>query len=139
MIVLDTNVVSELMNPQGSQAVKSWVDSQPRESLFTTTITQAEILYGIAILPEGNRKQRLQSAAHVVFNEEFLNQVLLFDSASAGHFATIAAYCRRQGFPISQFDAQIAAICQTHQAAIATRNVNDFAHCGVEIINPWES
>lgn len=99
MIVLDTNVVSELMNPQGSQAVKSWADSQARESLFTTTITQAEILYGIAILPEGNRKQRLQAAARIVFNEEFLNQILLFDSASAGYFAAIAAYCRKQGFP----------------------------------------
>ncbi len=138
MIVLDTNVVSELMNPQGSQAVKSWANTQPRESLFTTTITQAEILYGIAILPEGNRKQRLQNAAHVVFNQEFLNQILLFDSEAAGYFAAIAAYCRRQGTPISQFDAQIAAICRTHQAILATRNVDDFAHGGIEIINPWE-
>lgn len=139
MIVLDTNIASELMNPQGSQTVKSWADSQPRERLFTTTITQAEILYGIAILPEGNRKQRLQDAAHAVFHEEFVNQILPFDQEAAGYFATIAAYCRRQGAPISQFDAQIAAICRAHQAAVATRNVDDFAHCGIEIINPWES
>lgn len=138
MIVLDTNVVSELMNPQGSQTVKSWADSQPRESLFTTTITQAEILYGIAILPEGNRKQRLQDAAHVVFNEEFLNQLLLFDSESAEHFASIAADRKGQGKPISQFDAQIAAICRSHQATLATRNTDDFAECGIDIINPWE-
>lgn len=104
MIVLDTNVVSELMNPQGSQTVKSWANTQPRESLFTTTITQAEILYGIAILPEGNRKQRLQNATHTVFDQEFLNQILLFDSESAEHFASIAADCRRQGAPISQFE-----------------------------------
>lgn len=138
MIVLDTNVASELMNPQGSQTVKSWADSQPRR-LFTTTITQAEILYGIAILPEGNRKQRLLDAAHAVFHEEFVNQILPFDQEAAGYFATIAAYCRRQGAPISQFDAQIAAICRAHQAVVATRNVDDFAHCGREIINPWES
>lgn len=138
MLVLDTNVVSELMNPQGSQTVKSWADSQPRESLFTTTITQAEILYGIAILPEGNRKQRLQDAAHVVFNEEFLNQILLFDSESAEHFASIAADRKGQGKPISQFDAQIAAICRSHQATLATRNTDDFANCGIDIINPWE-
>lgn len=139
MIVLDTNVVSELMNPQGSQTVKLWANAQPRESLFTTTITQAEILYGIAILPEGNRKQRLQNAAQLVFNQELLNQILLFDSESAEHFASIAADRRRQGNPISQFDAQIAAICRTHQAAIATRNVDDFSDCGITIINPWEA
>lgn len=139
MIVLDTNVVSELMNPQGSQTVKSWADAQPRERLFTTTITQAEILYGIAILPEGNRRQRLQDASRIVFNQEFLNQILLFDSECAEYFASIAADRRRQGNPISQFDAQIAAICRTHQAAIATRNVDDFANCGIEIINPWEA
>lgn len=139
MIVLDTNVLSELMNPQGSQTVKSWVDAQPRERLLTTTITQAEILYGIAILPEGNRKQRLQAAAQAAFNQEFLNQILLFDSQAAEHFATIAADRRRQGNPISQFDAQIAAICRTHQAAIATRNVDDFSDCGIAIVNPWEA
>jgi toxin FitB len=139
MIVLDTNVLSELMNPQGSQTVKSWVDAQLRADLFTTTITQAEILYGIAILPEGNRKQRLQAAAYSVFSQEFCNQILLFDSQAAEHFATIAADRRRQGRPISQSDAQIAAICRTHQAALATRNVDDFSDCGITIINPWEA
>jgi toxin FitB len=138
MLILDTNVLSELMNPQGSQTVKSWVNSQSRESLFTTTITKAEILYGIAILPEGNRKQRLQDAAHIVFNEEFLNQLLVFDSESAENFASLSTDRRRQGNPISQFDAQIAAICRTHRAAIVTRNVDDFLNCQVEIINPWD-
>jgi len=139
MIVLDTNVVSELMSPQGSQTVKAWADAQPREILFTTTITQAEILYGIAILPEGNRKQRFQTAAHLVFNQELLNQILVFDSDAAEHFASISADRRRQGNPISQFDAQIAAICRTHQVAIATRNGADFSDCGIVIVNPWEA
>lgn len=139
MIILDTNVVSELMNPQGSQTVKAWANLQPRERFFTTTITQAEILHGIAILPEGNRKQQLQTAAQIVFNQEFLNHILGFDSGSAEHFASISADRRRQGNPISQFDAQIAAICRTHQAAIATRNVDDFSDCGIAITNPWEA
>ncbi|WP_448573705.1 PIN domain-containing protein [Trichothermofontia sp.] len=124
MIILDTNVISELMNPKGSQCVKSWTDSQPRGTLFTTSITQAEILYGIAILPEGNREQKLQNAAHAVFQQELLNQILPFDLESAEYFATIAADRRKQGNPISQFDAQIAAICRAHQAAIATRNAD---------------
>jgi toxin FitB len=137
MFILDTNVISELMNPHGSQTVKSWVNSHPRESLFTTTITQAEILYGIAILPEGNRKQRLQEAAHIVFNQELRNQRLVFDSQSAEHFASLSNDRRRQGNPISQFDAQIAAICRTHQATIVTRNVDDFLNCQIEVIDPW--
>ena len=139
MLILDTNVISELMNPQGSQTVKSWVNSQLRERLFTTTITQAEILYGIAILPEGNRKQRLQDAAHIIFNEELVNQLLVFDSESAENFASLSTDRKKQGNPISQFDAQIAAICRTHQAAIVTRNVDDFLKCQIEIINPWDA
>jgi toxin FitB len=139
MLILDTNVISELMNPQGSQTVKSWVNSQSRARLFTTTITKAEILYGIAILPEGNRKQRLQDAAHIVFNQEFFNQLLVFDSESAENFASLSTDRRKQGHPISQFDAQIAAICRTHQAAIVTRNVDDFLNCQIEIINPWDA
>jgi toxin FitB len=139
MLILDTNVISELMNPQGSQTVKSWVNSQSRERLFTTTITKAEILYGIAILPEGNRKQRLQDAAHIVFNEEFFNQLLVFDSESAENFASLSTDRRKQGHPISQFDAQIAAIYWTHQAVIVTRNVDDFLNCQIEIINPWDT
>jgi toxin FitB len=139
MIVLDTNVLSELMKPQGSPIVKSWVRTQPRDLLFITTVTQAEILYGIAILPEGNRKQRLHEAAQTMFREDFQSKILPFISGAAEHFATIAADRRKQGNPISQFDAQIAAICRIHQATIATRNVDDFVNCQVEIINPWES
>ena len=139
MLILDTNVISQLMNPQGSQTVKSWVNSQPRARLFTTTINQAEILYGIAILPEGKRKQRLQDAAHIMFSEELVNQLLVFDSESAENFASLSTDRRRQGNPISQFDAQIAAICRTYQAAIVTRNVDDFLNCQIEIINPWNA
>jgi predicted nucleic acid-binding protein len=96
-------------------------------------------LYGIAILPSGSRKQLLQDTAQAMFSEDFANKILPFDQKAAGHFANIAAHRRRQGTPISQFDAQIAAICRTHQATIATRNVDDFANCDLEILNPWEA
>lgn len=109
-----------------------------RELLFITTVTEAEILYGIAILPSGTRQRLLRDTAHSMFREDFLGKILFFCSASAESFSEIAATRRRTGSPISQFDAQIAAICRTHQVTLATRNVADFADCGVDIINPWE-
>lgn len=138
MFVLDTNVVSELMKPIVASSVETWCASQPRDSLYITTITQAEILYGIAILPAGTRQKQLLSLAQAMFREDFTTRILPFDPKSAEHYATITAHRRRQGSPISQFDAQIAAICRTHQAVIATRNVDDFANCQIEILNPWE-
>lgn len=138
MLILDTNVISELMKLVVSTAVETWCASQSRENLYITTITQAEILYGIAILPDGARQQRLQDLAQAMFQEDFVGKTLPFDSESAVYYATIAAYCRRQGASISQFDTQIAAICRTHQATLATRNMDDFANCSIAIINPWE-
>jgi predicted nucleic acid-binding protein len=139
MIVLDTNVLSELMKPQGSILVRNWAGQQPVESLFTTTITQAEILYGITILPEGKRKYELYQAATLMFTEDFLGRILPFDESAAIAFANISAQRRLSGTPISQADAQIAAICYSHNAAIATRNVSDFIGCEIFIINPWEN
>ena len=136
-IVLDTNVLSELMKPQGSIAVKNWVAAQPRADLFTTSITQAEILYGIGILPDGRRSQALKAAAQAMFREDFSGQILTFESTAAKCFAEIAAYRRKTGKPISQMDAQIAAICLANNAKIATRNVDDFQDCQIEIVNPW--
>ncbi len=138
MFILDTNVISELMKPVVAPAVETWCATQARDSLYTTTITQAEILYGIAILSAGARQQRLQTLSQGMFQEDFAGKILSFDSEAAEFYATTTAYCRRQGNPISQFDAQIAAICRTHQATLATRNVDDFANCQIEIINPWE-
>lgn len=137
-IILDTNILSELMKSQGSQLVKSWVAAQPRESLFITTVTQAEILYGIKIMPRGKRSKRLQTLAELMFLEDFAGQILTFDQPAAVHFAEIAAYRKTIGKPISQFDAQIAAICLQHKAILATRNVDDFLDCGINIINPWD-
>lgn len=136
-IVLDTNVLSELMKPQGSIAVKNWVAAQPRADLFTTSITQAEILYGIGILPDGKRSQALKAAAQAMFREDFSGQILNFEATAAECFAEIAAHRRKTGKPISQMDAQIAAICLANNAKIATRNVDDFQDCQIEIVNPW--
>jgi toxin FitB len=138
MIVLDTNVLSELMKSNGSQTVYEWVSKQAQMSLFTTTITEAEILYGIALLPKGKRRNALTETAHQMFAEDFEKRVLPFDTAAAKFFAQIAAECRQIGRPISQFDAQISAICYSRNAQLATRNVMDFQDCGLSVLNPWE-
>lgn len=139
MIVLDTNVLSELMNPKGSKVVTDWADAQTKNGLFTTAISQSEILLGIAILPRGSRRQRLYNTAETLFKERFAHKILPFGQSAAEHFAAVSSARRRQGKPISQSDAQIAAICLAHQATLATRNVKDFANCQLTIVNPWES
>lgn len=139
MLILDTNILSELMKPQGSTIVKAWVKKQLRNQLFITSITKAEILYGIAILPNGKRQQLLQEKAQAMFKQDFLNHILPFDEKASDYFALISRIRKEKGKPISQFDAQIAGICRSHQAILITRNVDDFLHCGVEIINPWDS
>jgi predicted nucleic acid-binding protein len=136
-IVLDTNVLSELMKPQGLITVKSWVGAQSRENLYITSITKAEILYGIAILPDGKRSRMLRESAQAMFREDFARQMLDFDEQAASCFAEIAAHRKKIGKPIAQADGQIAAICLANNATIATRNVDDFLDCQIEIVNPW--
>lgn len=137
MIVLDTNVVSELMKPDASGAVAEWIDSHAASSLYTTAITEAEILHGILLLPVGRRRAQLQAAAEGMFNEDFGGRVLAFGSDAARVYALIAAERRRAGRPMSHFDAQVAAIARATRAAIATRNTGDFVGCGVRVIDPW--
>jgi hypothetical protein len=139
MIVLDTNVLSETLRPRPADSVKQWMAAQAAALLYTTAISQAEILYGVALLPAGRRKLTLQEMAEAIFGQAFLGRVLPFDSAAAISFAQIAAMRRRSGRPISEADAQIAAIAHSRGAAIATRNVGDFENCGIEVISPWES
>jgi predicted nucleic acid-binding protein len=136
-IVLDTNVLSELMKLQGLMTVKSWVGAQSRENLYITSITKAEILYGIAILPDGKRKDILRKTAEDMFREDFAGQMLNFDDRAASCFAEIAAHRKEIGKPLAQADGQIAAICLANNASIATRNVDDFLDCQIAIINPW--
>ncbi len=139
MIVLDTNVVSEVMKPAPSSAVLRWFAVQPALSLFTTSITQAEVLYGVELLPKGRRRAALDAAVRAMFEDDFKGRVLPFDSEAALLFPVIAATRRAAGRPISQLDAQIAAIARSRGAAIATRNSGDFEDCGVEVVNPWEA
>src|SRR6266566_2435357 len=126
MVVLDTNVLSELMKQAPAARVVQWVASHPATSLFTTSITYAEIAHGIMLLPAGRRRSAIETAAEVMFKEEFAGRLLPFDYHAAPHYAQIAAVRQRRGRPISHFDAQIAAIARTAGAIVATRNVNDF-------------
>lgn len=137
MIVLDTNVLSELMRSTPDEGVVAWVTSQPAMSQYTTSITQAEILHGILLLPPGKRRTQLTNAARSMFAEEFAGRVLSFGSDAALPYAQIAAARSGAGRPISHFDAQIAAIARACGASVATRNVTDFDGCGVAVINPW--
>lgn len=137
MIILDTNVLSETMRPDPAASVMGWFARNAPSSLFTTSLSQAEILYGLAILPDGRRRTALLAAARAVFDEDLAGRVLPFDSAAAAAFAEIAASRRQAGRPISQIDAQIAAITRARGASLATRNVSDFAECGIALIDPW--
>lgn len=138
MILLDTNVISELMRPEPSPGVVSWVNIKPMTSLFITTITQAEILYGVRLLPEGQRKSKLLAEAQSMFSEDFSGRILPFDFNAAQAYAEIASARRSSGRPISQFDAQIAGIARSRGSRLATRNVDDFIDCGIKVINPWQ-
>ncbi|MDP3408493.1 type II toxin-antitoxin system VapC family toxin [Bosea sp. (in: a-proteobacteria)] len=138
MIVLDTNVVSELLTPAPDASVEAWLTAQPPASIFTTAITQAEILYGLRLLPDGKRRTELEAAIRPIFTEDFEDRVLSFGPQAAEIYAHIAVVRRQAGRPISQFDAQIAAIALSRGAALATRNVADFAGIGLTILNPWQ-
>ena len=137
MIVLDTNVVSELMRPEPTSNVLAWVREQPSNDLYTTAITIAEIRYSIARLAAGRRRTTLAQAAGEVFGA-FPDQVLAFDLAAADAYADVVAHRDNLGIPIDGFDAQIAAICRTHAAVLATRNTKDFINTGIRIVDPWQ-
>jgi predicted nucleic acid-binding protein len=139
MIVMDTNVVSEILRPAPDAKATAWLEAQSRAALFTTTVTRAEVLYGIRLLPNGRRKQALLEAALAIFNEDLAGRVLSFDSDASDAYAEIGAARKIAGKPISQFDAMIAAITRSRGASLATRNVKDFGDCGISVVNPWGS
>jgi predicted nucleic acid-binding protein len=136
VIVLDSNVLSELMRASPAPAVVQWAQAQSVAALCTTAVSVAEIRYGIQRLPAGRRRTSLRSAADEVF-EAFAAQVLPFDTAAAREYADIVVQRERAGIPISGFDAQIAAICRAHEATLASRNTQDFTGIGVDLVNPW--
>jgi toxin FitB len=137
-VLLDTNVLSELLRAQPHSGVLAWMAAQPANSLFVSAVTQAEMLLGAHLLPTGKRRQQLEHALQAMFREDFAGRVLPFDSAAAADYAAVVAARRREGAPISQFDAQIAAIAVSHRLSVATRNVPDFEGCGLAVVNPWD-
>lgn len=137
MIVLDTNVVSELMRKEPEPRVIEWVDGHPAGDVFLTSVTTAELLYGIARLPDGRRKDSLAAKTQELLLDDFVGQVLAFTVDASTHYADIVITRERQGAPISMADAQIAAICRLYGAVLATRNVRDFAGTGVDVRDPW--
>jgi predicted nucleic acid-binding protein len=139
MILLDTNVLSELMKPDPAERVVRWLTTQPAASLYTTSITQAEIILGVMLLPSGRKRTSVEAAAKAMFEEDFSGRILPFSSNAALLYAQIVVERRRVGRPISHFDAQIAAIARSSGAAIATRNVADFDRCDTNVINPWSA
>lgn len=137
MIVLDTNVLSETLRSAPDPRVMDWFAAQWRAALFTTTLTRAEILYGVGRMPDGSRKQALATAITAIFEEDFAGRLLHFDSDAADVYAEIAVSRENVGRPISQFNAMIAAVARSRGATLATRNVKDFIDCGIAVIDPW--
>ena len=138
MIVLDTNIISELLRPAPNKQVEAWLSAQDGENVYFTTVGEAELRYGLALLPAGKRRNALSKAVEEILDEDFQDRILAFDRAAARAYAVIAAARRAAGRPISQFDCQIAAITRANEAVLATRNTADFEGCGIRLIDPWK-
>ena len=137
MILLDTNVFSELMRPNPSPKVSDWFSRQDPSNLFTTAVTEAELRRGIEILPSGRRRQHLLDRMELILGRYFPDSILSFDSDAAYAYAIIFAARREAGRSVAMADCMIAAIARVYGAAIATRDVGDFKDCGIHVINPW--
>lgn len=137
MIILDTNVLSELLRPTPARQVERWLATQDGAKVYFTTVGEAELRHGVSILPAGKRRSALTTAIEGLLGEDFRDRILPFDRPAARAYAIIAAERRAAGRPISQFDCQIAAIARAREATVATRNISDYEGCGIELINPW--
>jgi predicted nucleic acid-binding protein len=137
VIVLDTNVLSASMRLRPEPQVLAWLDANPSDELWLTSITVAEILLGIARLPQGKRKLGLLEVASRMFSEDFEGRILAFDAQAAAEYAALVSARSRQGKPINMADAQIAALCRVHGATLATRNTRDFGGLGLSLVDPW--
>lgn len=137
MILLDTNVISALMLPVADPTVREWLNRHPADTLFLSTVTVAEIGYGLAILPDGKRRRSLEQCLERFLERAFDQRLLSFDPQSARHYAEIMSRRRSLGRPMGMADGQIASIARAHKLAIATRNGKDFEDCGLEVIDPY--
>ena len=137
MIILDTNVLSALMRSAPEPAVVRWLDRQPVESIWITSITLFETRLGLALLPRGRRRQALEAAFEQLLQEDLENRVLDFDSAAATEAAVLAATRQRAGRPVDMRDTQIAGIALARRATLATRNLRHFQDSSVTLVDPW--
>lgn len=137
MIVVDTDVISELLLPSPEPAVEAWLTAQDGQNIYLTTISEAELLYGLGMMMGGKRRKALEATISQILRDDMAGRILAFDSAAARAFAVIAARHHRTGKTISQASCQIAAIALAHGASVATGNASEFKGCGVDLINPW--
>jgi len=137
MFILDTNVLSAILSVKGAPKVAAWIEEQPEKLLFTTSVSKAEILSGLAVMPEGRRRTALEDAVRAMFLEDFDGRVLPFDTTAAAAYAEIFATRRRAGRPIAALDLMIASIARANSAAVVTRDISGFEGCGLTVIDPW--
>lgn len=137
MIILDTNIISELMKASPNQGLWHWFETIESQPLFLTAITVAELRYGVCVLPEGKRRDQLDQAITQIVEDDFLDQILDFNQASAEGYGILVAKLRSEGITMSQSDAMIASMALAYEATLITRNVKDFEHCGIELVNPF--
>lgn len=139
MLIVDTNVISELMRRAPDQRVVRWFDTQPLERLALTAISVAEILYGLDLMPDGHRKADLCGRFARMLQRAFPGHILAFDDTAAAAYARIRGERHRSGRPMSINDAMIAAVARSNGAGIVTRNIADFKNCGVRVLDPWST
>jgi len=139
MILLDTKVVSEVMKTQPAEAVVAWLNGQDSERLYVSAVTIGEIAYGLRILPDGKRRSGLRERFERFVLLAFDQRVLAYDESAARVYGELMGDRREFGLPMSVPDGQIAAIARLNHLAVATRNVLDFEHCGIDVLNPFEA
>jgi toxin FitB len=139
MLVLDTNILSVMMHSPLVPEVAAWVAAQPEELLYTTAVSQAEVLAGIEVLADGRRRTAMERAARAMFADDFDGRILPFDSEAAVAYADIFATRKRAGRPIAPHDLMIAAIARANDASMVTRDISGFEGCGLTLINPWKA
>ncbi|MCI5167385.1 MAG: type II toxin-antitoxin system VapC family toxin [Candidatus Electrothrix sp. GM3_4] len=137
MILLDTNIVSEVMRRKPSDQVLNWLNQQSYGTLFISSSIIAEICYGLRILPVGQRRQLLETRFEQFIAQGFAGRIIVFDESAARVYAEIMGRCKEKGRPMSLPDGQIAAVAQAGHLSLATRNIRDFESCGIELINPF--
>ena len=137
MILVDTNVVSEVMKVVPSETVVEWLNHQESSALYVSTVTIGEIAYGLRILPFGQRRLQLKERFERFISLAFAQRLLAYDEAAARTYGEVMGLRKEIGRPMSVPDGQIAAIARSHGLKVATRNTSDFEHCGVELIDPF--